>query len=138
MLHKQHPENLKTPRNLSTSFYSRQFYQIYWFTQIFLAEAPEEEYDHRSLFDRLQEQKQKKDYEYEEAHKLSKIYKILPVGITAQVSQISEWEWQESMEWQYYLLKNRVSLIEEFYFYSGLAVVVGLTMTCIICVVTWN
>lgn len=35
-------------------------------------EAPEEDYDPRSLFDRLQEQKQKKEFEYEEAHKLSK------------------------------------------------------------------
>lgn len=34
-------------------------------------EAPEEVIDHRSLFERLQEQKQKKDFEYEEAHKLS-------------------------------------------------------------------
>jgi hypothetical protein len=33
---------------------------------------PEEPYDHRSLYERLQEQKQKKDLEYEEAHKLSK------------------------------------------------------------------
>ncbi|CAH0381809.1 unnamed protein product [Bemisia tabaci] len=40
-------------------------------------EAPEEEYDHRSLFDRLQEQKQKKDYEYEEAHKLKNMIKGL-------------------------------------------------------------
>lgn len=37
-----------------------------------ITEAPEEEYDSRSLFERLQEQKQKKDLEYEEAHKLSK------------------------------------------------------------------
>jgi N-terminal domain of NEFA-interacting nuclear protein NIP30. len=35
-------------------------------------EAPEEEYDPRSLFDRLKEQKDKKEFEYEEAHKLSK------------------------------------------------------------------
>lgn len=33
---------------------------------------PEEPYDHRSLFERLEEQKQKKQLEYEEAHKLSK------------------------------------------------------------------
>lgn len=39
----------------------------FWFI-----ERPEEPYDNRSLFDRLQEQKQKKDLEYEEAHKLSK------------------------------------------------------------------
>ncbi|XP_055531953.1 PSME3-interacting protein [Wyeomyia smithii] len=40
-------------------------------------EAPEEEYDGRSLFDRLQEQKQKKDLEYEEAHKLKNMIKTL-------------------------------------------------------------
>nr|XP_019933357.1 PSME3-interacting protein-like [Aedes albopictus]XP_019933358.1 PSME3-interacting protein-like [Aedes albopictus]XP_029721234.1 PSME3-interacting protein-like [Aedes albopictus]XP_029721235.1 PSME3-interacting protein-like [Aedes albopictus] len=40
-------------------------------------EAPEEEYDSRSLFERLQEQKQKKDLEYEEAHKLKNMIKGL-------------------------------------------------------------
>jgi len=35
-------------------------------------EAPEEVYDPRSLFERLEEQRKKKDDEYEEAHKLSK------------------------------------------------------------------
>ncbi|XP_053687955.1 PSME3-interacting protein [Sabethes cyaneus] len=40
-------------------------------------EAPEEEYDGRSLYDRLQEQKQKKDLEYEEAHKLKNMIKTL-------------------------------------------------------------
>lgn len=34
-------------------------------------EAPEEDYDHRTLFERLEEQRQKKDFEYEETHKLS-------------------------------------------------------------------
>lgn len=40
-------------------------------------EAPEEEYDSRSLYDRLQEQKQKKDMEFEEAHKLKNMIKTL-------------------------------------------------------------
>ncbi|CAG9765982.1 unnamed protein product [Ceutorhynchus assimilis] len=40
-------------------------------------ERPEEPYDNRSLFDRLQEQKQKKDLEYEEAHKLKNMIKTL-------------------------------------------------------------
>ena len=35
-------------------------------------EAPEEPFDSRSLYDKLQEQKLKRDAEYEEAHKLSK------------------------------------------------------------------
>lgn len=37
----------------------------------FFTEAPEEKFDPRSLYDRLQEQKNHKDMEYEEAHKLS-------------------------------------------------------------------
>jgi len=37
----------------------------------YFAEVPEEQYDHRSLFDRLDEQRRKKEYEYEETHKLS-------------------------------------------------------------------
>lgn len=41
---------------------------VYWFI-----EAPEEPYDSRSLYERLQEQKNKRDMEYEEAHKLSKL-----------------------------------------------------------------
>uniref|UniRef100_A0A2M3ZAY7 Putative nefa-interacting nuclear protein nip30 n=1 Tax=Anopheles braziliensis TaxID=58242 RepID=A0A2M3ZAY7_9DIPT len=40
-------------------------------------EAPEEPYDGRSLYDRLQEQKQKKDLEFEEAHKLKNMIKGL-------------------------------------------------------------
>lgn len=32
---------------------------------------PEEPYDARSLYERLKEQKDKKDYEFDEAHKLS-------------------------------------------------------------------
>ncbi|XP_063710104.1 PSME3-interacting protein [Culicoides brevitarsis] len=40
-------------------------------------EAPEPEIDHRSLFDRLQEQKQKKDLDYEETHKLKNMIRGL-------------------------------------------------------------
>lgn len=40
-------------------------------------EAPEEQYDHRSLFERLEEQKQKREMEYEEAHKLKNMIKGL-------------------------------------------------------------
>lgn len=39
---------------------------------LYFTEAPEEPYDPRSLYEKLQEQKNKKDSEYEEAHKLSK------------------------------------------------------------------
>lgn len=37
----------------------------------YFSEAPEEDYDHRTLFERLEEQRQKKELEYEETHKLS-------------------------------------------------------------------
>ena len=40
-------------------------------------EAPEEPYDTRSLYERLQEQKNKRDAEYEEAHKLKNMIKGL-------------------------------------------------------------
>lgn len=40
-------------------------------------EAPEEEYDHRSLFERLEEQKKKKELEYEETHRLKNMIKGL-------------------------------------------------------------
>ncbi|KAL0277608.1 UNVERIFIED_CONTAM: hypothetical protein PYX00_004841 [Menopon gallinae] len=40
-------------------------------------EAPEEPYDHRSLYERLEEQKLKKQQEYEEAHKLKNMVKGL-------------------------------------------------------------
>uniref|UniRef100_A0A182Q603 FAM192A/Fyv6 N-terminal domain-containing protein n=1 Tax=Anopheles farauti TaxID=69004 RepID=A0A182Q603_9DIPT len=40
-------------------------------------EAPEDEYDPRSLYERLQEQKHKKDSEFEEAHKLKNMIKGL-------------------------------------------------------------
>ncbi|XP_071639424.1 PSME3-interacting protein isoform X2 [Temnothorax longispinosus] len=40
-------------------------------------EAPEEPYDPRSLYERLQEQKNKRDIEYEEAHKLKNMIKGL-------------------------------------------------------------
>lgn len=37
-------------------------------------EAPEAPVDHRSLYDRLQEQRQKKQEEYDEAHKYVVVY----------------------------------------------------------------
>ncbi|XP_076337057.1 PSME3-interacting protein [Tachypleus tridentatus] len=40
-------------------------------------EAPEEEFDHRSLYDRLQEQKEKRQAEYEETHKLKHLIRGL-------------------------------------------------------------
>ena len=47
----------------------------YWQACLYFnSEPPEEKYDPRSLFDRLQEQKNTKDMEYEEAHKLSEFW----------------------------------------------------------------
>lgn len=52
---------------------------VFWNTLVqnglFLSssEAPEEEYDPRSLFERLQEQKDKKQEEFEEQFKFSKL-----------------------------------------------------------------
>lgn len=40
-------------------------------------ERPEEEYDGRSLYERLKEQKDKKDFEFEEAHKLKNLIRGL-------------------------------------------------------------
>jgi len=40
-------------------------------------DVPEEQYDHRSLFDRLDEQRRKKEYEYEETHKLKNMIRGL-------------------------------------------------------------
>lgn len=39
-----------------------------------ITERPEEPYDGRSLFERLKEQRDKKDLEYEETHKLSECH----------------------------------------------------------------
>lgn len=45
------------------------------------SEPPEEKYDPRSLYEKLQEQKNKRDVEYEEAHKLSEFkYIIIIIG----------------------------------------------------------
>lgn len=41
----------------------------------FLSECPEEVYDPRSLYERLQEQKDRKQQEYEEQFKFSKLRK---------------------------------------------------------------
>lgn len=41
----------------------------------FLSECPEEVYDPRSLYERLQEQKDRKQQEYEEQFKFSKLQK---------------------------------------------------------------
>lgn len=47
-------------------------FTLVW-TFVSSSEAPEEEYDPRSLFERLQEQKDKKQEEFEEQFKFSKL-----------------------------------------------------------------
>ena len=42
-----------------------------------VAEAPEEEYDPRSLFERLEANRVKKQEEFDEAHRLSKSCRVL-------------------------------------------------------------
>lgn len=50
-----------------------------------LTEAPEEEYDPRSLYERLQEQKDKKQEEFEEQFKFSKWLWLLGRGCAFSV-----------------------------------------------------
>lgn len=47
------------------------------FPDLFLSECPEEAYDPRSLYERLQEQREKKQQEFEEQFKFSKHQKLL-------------------------------------------------------------
>lgn len=54
----------------------KQLLAINIYPKLAISERPEEPYDARSLYDRLQEQKQKKDLEYEEAHKLSNTHNL--------------------------------------------------------------
>ena len=46
------------------------------YLMIFSLDVPEEEYDSRCLYDRLKEQKDKKQDEWDEAHKLSLSQKV--------------------------------------------------------------
>lgn len=46
-----------------------------------VTEVPEEAYDTRPLYQRLEEQKMRKDAEYEEAHKLSQYLFTSTVGL---------------------------------------------------------
>lgn len=51
---------------------------------------PDEQYDHRSLFDRLEEQRRKKEYEYEETHKLSECI-VLLITIVNVLDARTDW-----------------------------------------------
>jgi hypothetical protein len=80
---------------------------------------PEEPYDHRSLYERLQEQKQKKDLEYEEAHKLKNMIKgldddeieFLDLVDRTKVAADRKKELEEEIELNDY--RNRVATLQE-------------------------
>ncbi|ENN70654.1 hypothetical protein HUJ04_005086 [Dendroctonus ponderosae] len=80
---------------------------------------PEDPYDNRSLFERLQEQKQKKDLEYEEAHKLKNMIKgldddeveFLDLVDRTKLAADRKKEIEEEQELRDY--RNRVSILQE-------------------------
>ncbi|RZC35542.1 protein FAM192A [Asbolus verrucosus] len=80
---------------------------------------PEEPYDPRSLYERLQEQKQKKDLEYEEAHKLKNMIKgldddeieFLDLVDRTKLAADRKKELEEEIELNDY--RNRVATLQE-------------------------
>ncbi|XP_030763421.1 PSME3-interacting protein [Sitophilus oryzae] len=82
-------------------------------------ERPEEPIDNRSLFERLQEQKQKKDLEYEEAHKLKNMIKgldddeieFLDLVDRTKLAADRKKEIEEEKELNDY--RNRVAILQE-------------------------
>ncbi|XP_066262160.1 PSME3-interacting protein [Euwallacea similis] len=82
-------------------------------------ERPEDPYDSRSLYDRLQEQKQKRDLEYEEAHKLKNMIKgldddeveFLDLVDRTKIEADRKKEIEEEKELNDY--RNRVAILQE-------------------------
>ncbi|KAJ8979758.1 hypothetical protein NQ317_004745 [Molorchus minor] len=82
-------------------------------------DRPEEPYDHRSLYDRLQEQKQKRDLDYEEAHKLKNMIKgldddeieFLDLVDRTKLEADRKKELEEERELNDY--RNRVAILQE-------------------------
>lgn len=80
---------------------------------------PEEPYDNRSLYEKLQEQKQKKDLEYEEAHKLKNLIKgldddeieFLDLVDRTKLAADRKKEIEEEQELKDY--RNRVAILQE-------------------------
>nr|XP_023022158.1 protein FAM192A [Leptinotarsa decemlineata] len=80
---------------------------------------PEEPFDSRSLYDKLQEQKQKKDLEYEEAHKLKNMIKgldddeieFLDLVDRTKIEADRKKELEEEQELLDY--RNRVAILQE-------------------------
>jgi len=73
-------------------------------------EAPEEEYDSRSLFERLQEQKDKKQAEFEETHKLRNMIK----GLDNDEVQFLDFVDKTKEEMEAKILKEEGKEIEEY------------------------
>lgn len=61
---------------------------VYTFTYLFVyyVEVPEEEYDPRSLFERLQEQKDKKQEEFEEQFKFRRSFVCFSLSFSSSFS----------------------------------------------------
>ncbi|XP_037538520.1 PSME3-interacting protein [Nematolebias whitei] len=80
-------------------------------------EVPEEEYDSRSLFERLQEQKDKKQLEYEEQFKFSNMVRGLDEDETSFLDQVSRQqvlvEKQRRDEEKQELLEYRSALVKQ-------------------------
>ncbi|CAG9820354.1 unnamed protein product [Phaedon cochleariae] len=80
---------------------------------------PEEQYDNRSLFEKLQDQKQKRDLEYEEAHKLKNMIKgldddeieFLDLVDRTKIEANRKKELEEEKELHDY--RNQVSILQE-------------------------
>ncbi|CAH1985478.1 unnamed protein product [Acanthoscelides obtectus] len=82
-------------------------------------ERPEEPYDPRSLYERLQEQKQKRELEYEESHKLKNMIKgldddeieFLDLVDRTKLAADRKKELEEEVELSDY--RNRVAVLQE-------------------------
>nr|CAH7737971.1 unnamed protein product [Callosobruchus chinensis] len=82
-------------------------------------ERPEEPYDARSLYERLQEQKQKRELEYEESHKLKNMIKgldddeieFLDLVDRTKLAADRKKELEEEVELSDY--RNRVAVLQE-------------------------
>ena len=76
-------------------------------TFFYLPERPEEEVDNRTLYEKLQEQKDKKQEEWEEQHKLSKNDLKYPCRVRSTCSGRSI-DWSIEEEYSYLLRLSKV------------------------------
>jgi len=75
-----------------------------------LTEAPEEEFDSRTLYDRLQEQKMKKQEDYEETHKLKNMIRGLDNDEYTFLEQVDQHKIEEAERKE----KEEMSALEEY------------------------